>query len=145
MASKALLDLAIWHGPDEMDKAMNCKLTSHIHGHEISSAPFEFGEGSEDLDIELFDLLCVGLEQDWDDLDEDEENQSIQDVLGEGLAKILLLSNKFPGSHTSKHHLILAKLFKLYFSSEEEFQRLATSFNHLVGQFICKTEHSLIA
>lgn len=139
MASKALLDLAIWHGPDEIDKAMNCNLSSHIHDHEISSDPFKFGEGSEDLDIELLDLLCAGLEHDWDDLEEVEENHSIQDVLGEGLAKILLLSNKFPGSHTSKHHLVLAKLIKLYFSSEnEEFPRSATSFNHLVGQLIRK-------
>ncbi|XP_057807217.1 uncharacterized protein LOC131021902 isoform X2 [Salvia miltiorrhiza] len=124
MASKALLDLAIWHGSDEMDKATNCSL-SHIHDDEVSSSPFEFGDGSEDLDIGLLDLLCSGLEHDWDDLEGVEENQSIQDVLGEGLAKILLLSNKFPGSHASKHHLLLAKLIKLYFSSEnEEFQRL---------------------
>lgn len=139
MASKALLDLAIWHGPDEMDKAMNCNLSSHIHDHEISSTSFEFGDESEDLDIELLDLLCVGLEHDWDDVEEVEENQSIQDVLGEGLAKILLLSNKFPGAHASKHHLILVKLIKLYFSSEnEEFQRLVSSFSRLVDHFICK-------
>ncbi|XP_042041530.1 condensin complex subunit 3-like isoform X2 [Salvia splendens] len=125
MAAKALLDLAIWHGPDEMDKVMNCNLSSDIHDDEVSSTLFEFGEGHEDSNFELLDLLCVGLEHDWDDLEEIEDHQSIQDVLGEGLAKILLLSNKFPGSHTSKHHLILAKLIRLYFSSDnEEFQRL---------------------
>ncbi|KAL1566764.1 condensin complex subunit 3 [Salvia divinorum] len=125
MAAKALLDLAIWHGPDEMDKSMNCDLSSDIHDDAISSTPFEFGDGREDSKFELLDLLCAGLEHDWDDLEEVEDHQSIQDVLGEGLAKILLLSNKFPGSHTSKHHLILAKLIQLYFSSDnEEFQRL---------------------
>lgn len=130
MAAKALLDLAIWHGPDEMDKAMNCNLSSDIHDDEVSSTLFEFCDGHEDSNFELLDLLCAGLEHDWDDLEEIEDHQSIQDVLGEGLAKILLLSNKFPGSHTSKHHLILAKLIRLYFSSDnEEFQRLVTSLN----------------
>ncbi|KAG6387613.1 hypothetical protein SASPL_152805 [Salvia splendens] len=125
MAAKALLDLAIWHGPDEMDKAMNCNLSSDIHDDDISFTLLEFGDAREDSNFELLDLLCVGLEHDWDDLEEVEDHQSIQDVLGEGLAKILLLSNKFPGSHTSKHHLILAKLIRLYFSSDnEEFQRL---------------------
>lgn len=138
MASKALLDLAIWHGPDEMDKAMNCNLSSHLRDHKISATPVEFCNGSEDLDIELLDLLYAGLEHDWGDFVEVEENRSIQDVLGEGLAKILLLSNKFPGSHASTHHLLLAKLIKLYFNSEsEEFQRLLNSLSHLVGLFIC--------
>lgn len=139
MASKALLDLAIWHGPDEMDKAMNCNLSSHLHDHESSSTPVGFVNGSDDLDIELLDLLCAGLDIDLDDLEEVEENQSIQDILGEGLAKILLLSNKFPGTHASKHHLIFAKLIKLYFTSEDEdFQRYVTSPNHVVDHFICK-------
>ncbi|KAH6796928.1 ARM repeat superfamily protein [Perilla frutescens var. hirtella] len=125
MASMALLDLATWHGPNEMDKAMNCNLSLNLHDHEISSTPIEFGNGSEDLDVELLDLFCAGLEHDWDELEEVEEHLSIQDVLGEGLAKILLLSSKFPGSHASKHQFILAKIIKLYFNSEnKELQRL---------------------
>ncbi|KAL8038290.1 hypothetical protein ABFX02_11G096700 [Erythranthe guttata] len=119
IASKALLDLAVWHGPHEMDKAMNCNLSK------TSSTPVEFCSGSEDVDIELLDLLHVGLEHDWADFVDVDENRSIEDILGEGLAKILLLSNKFPGSLASEHHLLLAKLISLYFSSEnEELQRL---------------------
>lgn len=124
MASKALLDLAIWHGPDQMDKAMNSDLSSHLRDQKISPIPVDFGNESEDLDIELLDLFYAGLEHDWGDLGEDEESQSIQEVLGEGLAKILLLSNKFQ-LQASTHHLLLAKLIKLYFITEnEEFQRL---------------------
>ncbi|KAK4411778.1 Condensin complex subunit [Sesamum angolense] len=125
MASKALLDLGIWHGPDEMDKAMKSNLSSQLREHKMPASPVEFGNGNEDLDIELLDLLYAGLEHDWGDIVEVEENQSIHDILGEGLAKILLLSNKFPGSHASTHDLLLAKLITLYFNSEsEELQRL---------------------
>ncbi|KAL8550153.1 hypothetical protein ACS0TY_008830 [Phlomoides rotata] len=124
MASKALLDLAVWHGPEEMDKAMNCELSSHLHDLKISPIPVDFCNESEDLDIKLLDLFYAGLEHEWGDLGEVDESQSIQDILGEGLAKILLLSNKFP-LEASTHHLLLAKLIKLYFITEyEEFQRL---------------------
>ncbi|KAG8373497.1 hypothetical protein BUALT_Bualt11G0030300 [Buddleja alternifolia] len=125
MASKALLDVGIWHGPDEIDKAMNCNLSSQLRDHKMSLNPVQFGNEGEDLDIELLDLLYAGLEHDWGALVEVEENQSIQGILGEGLAKILLLSNKFSGSYDSIHHLLLAKLISLYFSSEsDELQRL---------------------
>ncbi|KAL3630411.1 hypothetical protein CASFOL_023395 [Castilleja foliolosa] len=125
MSAKALLDLGIWHGTDEMDKAMNCNLSSHLRDHKVSQTPVDFCNGSEDLDIELLDLLYAGLEHDWDGFVDVENNQSIHGILGEGLAKILLLSNKFGGSHASTHHLLLAKLINLYFSSEnEELQRL---------------------
>ncbi|KAL6507656.1 hypothetical protein OROGR_023851 [Orobanche gracilis] len=125
ISAKALLDLGIWHGPDEMDKAMNCTLSSLLRDPKMSLSPTKCCNGSEDLDIELLDLLYAGLEHDWGDFVEVEDNQSIHDILGEGLAKILLLSNKFPGSHHSTYHLLLAKLITLYFSSENaELQRL---------------------
>ncbi|KAK6127417.1 hypothetical protein DH2020_038838 [Rehmannia glutinosa] len=125
MAAKALLDLGIWHGPDEMDKAMNCNLSSQLRDHKMLLTPVEFCNGTEDLDIEFLDLLYAGLEHDWGDFVEVDENQSVQGILGEGLAKILLLSNKFPGLHSPTYHLLLAKLISLYFSSEnEELQRL---------------------
>lgn len=124
MASKALLDLAVWHGPDEIDKAMNCDLSLHLNDQKISPIPVDFCNESEDLDIKLLDLFYAGLEHDWGDLGEVEESQSIQDILGEGLAKILLLSKKFP-LQASTHHLLLAKLINLYFITDyEEFQRL---------------------
>ncbi|GFP96739.1 condensin complex subunit 3 [Phtheirospermum japonicum] len=125
MSAKALLDLGIWHGTDEMDKAMNCNLSSQLRDHKVSLTPVDFCNGREDLDIELLDLLYAGLKHDWGGFVDVEDYQSIHGILGEGLAKILLLSNKFPGSHASTHHLLLAKLISLYFSSEnEELQRL---------------------
>ncbi|GER47100.1 condensin complex subunit [Striga asiatica] len=125
ISAKALLDLGIWHSLDEMDSAMNCNLSSQLRNHTTSLAPIDFCNESEDSDIELLDLLFVGLGHDWGDFGEMEDNQSIQGVLGEGLAKILLLSNKFSGSHVSTHYLVLAKLVSLYFSSEnDELQRL---------------------
>ncbi|KAL6537705.1 hypothetical protein OROHE_012332 [Orobanche hederae] len=125
ISAKSLLDLGIWHGPDEMDKAMNCTLSSLLRDPKMSLTPTQFCNGSEDLDIELLDLLYAGLEHDWGDFVEVEDNQLIHDILGEGLAKILLLSSKFPGSHNSTYHLLLAKLITLYFSSENaELQRL---------------------
>ncbi|KAL2504459.1 ARM repeat superfamily protein [Abeliophyllum distichum] len=126
MASKALLDLGTWHGPHEVDKAMNCNLSSQLHDHRMSWTPVDLSNGSQDLDIELLDLLYAGLErQDWGASAEVDENESIQAILGEGLAKILLLSEKFPGVQASTYHLLLAKLIILYFCSESsELQRL---------------------
>ncbi|XP_051143880.1 uncharacterized protein LOC127260232 [Andrographis paniculata] len=125
MASKALLDLAVWHGPDEMDKAMNCNLSSLLSDHNMAATKVEFCSGTEDPNIELLSLLYAGLGHNWGGCVATEENQPIQEILGEGLAKILLLSEKFPGSLASMHHLLLAKLIILYFGSDSEhLQRL---------------------
>ncbi|XP_073146295.1 uncharacterized protein [Henckelia pumila] len=119
MASKALLDLGIWHGVDTIDTAMNCDLSSQLHHHETTTTSAKFYDGNEDLGIELLDFLSAGLENhNWGSSLDDEENVSIQGILGEGLAKILLLSDKFPGTSASTHHLFLAKLINLYFGSE---------------------------
>ncbi|CAI9763484.1 unnamed protein product [Fraxinus pennsylvanica] len=126
MASKALLDLGIWHGPHEVDNAMSCNLSSQLRDHRMAWTPVDLSNGSQGLDIELLDLLYAGLErQDWGASAEVDENESIQAILGEGLAKILLLSEKFPGVQASTYHLLLAKLIILYFCSEStELQRL---------------------
>lgn len=128
MASKALLDLGIWHGLHEVDKAMNCNLSSQLRDHRMAWTPVDLSNGSQDLDIELLDLLYAGLErQDWGPSAEVDENESIQAILGEGLAKILLLSEKFRGVQASTYHLLLAKLIILYFCSEStELQRWTT-------------------
>lgn len=120
VASKALLDLGIWHGLDEMDKAVNC----YIDNNKSTLTPFDFSNGSEDVDIQLLDLLYAGLEHDWCSFVEIDENQSIHGIIGEGLAKILLVSKKYPKSQTARHHLLLAKLISLYFSDDgDELQR----------------------
>ncbi|KAK6927824.1 Nuclear condensin complex subunit 3, C-terminal domain [Dillenia turbinata] len=63
---------------------------------------------SEDLNIELLDLLFAA-----------------QAVLGEGFAKILLLSEKYPSLSDSTQPLILSKLISLYFANEtKDLERL---------------------
>lgn len=146
MASKALLDLGIWHGVDTIDTAINCDLSSQLH-HGTPTTPVKFNNGNGDLGIELLHLLYAGLENhNWGASLDDEENVSIQGILGEGLSKILLLSDKFLGTSVATHHLILAKLINLYLGSESGvLQRLkqclcvffehypALSANHKVG------------
>lgn len=118
MASKALLDLGLWHGLDAIDTSMNCDMSSQLQP-ETPPTPVILYDGCEDLGTDLLDLLYVGLENHYLGASVDvEETISIQGILGEGLAKILLLSDKFLGTSASTHHLILAKLINLYFGSE---------------------------
>ncbi|KZV49788.1 condensin complex subunit 3 [Dorcoceras hygrometricum] len=119
MASKALLDLGIWHGVDAINTAMNCDLSSQLHHHETPTIPVKFYDGNDDAGNGLLDLLYAGIQKhNWGASLDDEEEVSIQGILGEGLAKILLLSEKFPGTSASTHHLLLVKLINLYFGSE---------------------------
>ncbi|EPS67472.1 hypothetical protein M569_07302 [Genlisea aurea] len=115
MASKALLDLAAWHGPDKLDKATtNCYVSAASFDHE------QFCDATEYSSVKLVDLLLGGLRRDWSPCVEAEENHSIRETLGEGLAKILILSRKFEECDTKMHHVILASLVSLYFSSESD-------------------------
>nr|GMC62438.1 condensin complex subunit 3 [Ipomoea batatas] len=126
MASKALIDLAMWHGPNEVDKAMNQPLSSQLRDHSMVVTPIELCDGREDFEIELLDLLYNGLQKnDWDDCIESNDNESVKSILGEGFAKILLLSEKYSGLPALSHPVLFAKLIGLYFFSEsKEFQRL---------------------
>ncbi|TMW94956.1 hypothetical protein EJD97_009578 [Solanum chilense] len=126
MASKALIDLGLWHAPNIVDKAMNQDLSSQLRDHKINLSDIKFSIGSEDLEIELLDLLYAGLEKhNSGDSDDDDEHETVQTVLGEGFAKILLLSKKYPSIPTLSNPLLLAKLINLYFCSEnKELERL---------------------
>lgn len=121
MASKALIDLGLWHAPNIVDKAMNQDLSSQLRDHKINLSDIKFSIGSEDLEIELLDLLYAGLEKhNSGDSDDDDEHETVQTVLGEGFAKILLLSKKYPSIPTLSNPLLLAKLINLYFCSENK-------------------------
>ncbi|PHT31168.1 hypothetical protein CQW23_27505 [Capsicum baccatum] len=126
MASKALIDLGLWHGPNVVDKAMNQDLSSQLQDHKINLSDVKFSIGTEDVEIELLDLLYAGLEKhNSGDSDDYDEHETVQTVLGEGFAKILLLSKKYPGIPTLSNPLLLAKLISLYFCSEnKELERL---------------------
>ncbi|PHT64985.1 hypothetical protein T459_29410 [Capsicum annuum] len=84
MASKALIDLGLWNGPN------NYLLYDGLEKHNSGD--------SEDYD----------------------EHETVQTVLGEGFAKILLLSKKYPHIPTLSNPLLLAKLISLYFCSENK-------------------------
>ncbi|GMP32481.1 hypothetical protein CsSME_00006218 [Camellia sinensis var. sinensis] len=126
MACKALLDLAMWHGPQEVDKDMGQDLSSRLKDHDIVSCTVQMSDTNGDLNFGLLDLLFAGLERDdWVKSADADEHESVQAVIGEGFAKILLLSENYPSIPSSLHPLLLAKLIGLYFSDEtKELQRL---------------------
>ncbi|KAA8547693.1 hypothetical protein F0562_004122 [Nyssa sinensis] len=126
MACKALVDLGMWYGPQEVDKSMGQDLSSHLRDHATVFHPVNLCDTNEDLNIELLDLLYAGFGRyDGGKSAEAFENESVQAVLGEGFAKILLLSENYPSIPASSHPLLLAKLISLYFSDKnKELQRL---------------------
>ncbi|XP_010670110.2 uncharacterized protein LOC104887214 isoform X1 [Beta vulgaris subsp. vulgaris] len=124
LASKGLIDLVMWHGPQEVDKAIGEDFFSQIPENRLHLTP-EMCNKVDGVDVGVLYLLCAGLESDFfGQTLEVEENESVQATLGEGLAKILLLSEHYPSIPGSLHLLILAKLIAFYFSEENNEQRL---------------------
>lgn len=127
MACRALLDLGLWHSPREVDKALNQDLTSQFCNSNIDLNSNNLFDVSEILDMELLDLLYAGMERHcYGEPTEADANDSVQAVIGEGFAKLLLLSVKYPNSDLSSHPFLLAKLISLYFSTDNRFQRCIT-------------------
>nr|GEV13526.1 condensin complex subunit 3 [Tanacetum cinerariifolium] len=126
MASKALMDLATWHGPHEVDKALNRDLLSQFRDQSKTIDPVDWSDTNEDFDIELIDLLYAGFDRlDFSKPSEADDGESVHAVLAEGFAKILLLSENYPSIPVSSHPLLLTKLINLYFNSKtSDFQRL---------------------
>ncbi|XP_076908995.1 uncharacterized protein LOC143566095 [Bidens hawaiensis] len=126
MVTKALMDLAMWHGPQEVDKAMNRNLSSQFKDNDKTIHPVCWSDTNDDMDIELVDLLYAGFDRsDFGHPVDADENESVHAVLAEGFAKFLLLSENYPTISVSSHPILLTKLVKLYFSSvASELQRL---------------------
>ncbi|KAJ9697278.1 hypothetical protein PVL29_009184 [Vitis rotundifolia] len=126
VACEALIDIGMWHGPQEVDRAMGLKLSSLLHENKLTFSPVNLCDMNEDWNVELLDLLYAGLNvNDWIKSVDMDENASVQAILGEGFAKILLLSENYPSIPASLHPLFLSKLIILYFSNEtKELQRL---------------------
>ncbi|KAI3867044.1 hypothetical protein MKX03_028928 [Papaver bracteatum] len=126
MESKASVDLGMWHGPQEVDIAMGSNVSSRAEDDKESISAVYLSDTNESLSVELFDLLVAVLSRDLsEDFCETYDRGSFQITLGEGIAKILLLSKNYPCIPASLHHELLAKLIKLYFGDEEEeLQRL---------------------
>jgi condensin complex subunit 3 len=118
MACKALIDLVMWHGPQEVDRVIGLDHSSNFQGDKMAVDLVDFSKADDNLNVELLDLLYAGFDRNnWGDV-ETEENETVQAALGEGFAKILLLSENYPSIPAALHPLHLAKLIKLYFSNE---------------------------
>ena len=119
MASKALIDLVTWHGPDEVDKAIGLGV-QNSNGDEINRfVPVNLSDSKDDLSVRVLDLLYSGLNrEDCDATVEPDDKESVRSILGEGFAKILLLSENYPSIYSCLHPWILCKLVSLYFSEE---------------------------
>lgn len=124
MACKALLDLVVWHGPHKLNKAvgLNPDITK------ISISPVHTSDCGEDACIDVLDLLYSGFDRDESELEfEDGAEESIIAELGEGFAKLLLLSGNYPSISVDLRTVILSKLITLYFSEQSgEFQRFVS-------------------
>lgn len=121
MACKALMDLGMWHGPQEVDRAIEEEFSLQAKDDRMTFSPPSLSELDGDLKIELLHLLYSGFETNCLEKSlENDENESIQAVLGEGFAKILLLSEKYPSIPTPLYPFLLAKLINLYFSKESK-------------------------
>ncbi|ESQ47322.1 hypothetical protein EUTSA_v10027679mg [Eutrema salsugineum] len=124
MASKALVDLGMWHSPTEVDKAMGQDLLSQFEDESIDFVPVDLSNAEEDLNLKMLDLLYAGLESDdWRAYTESSEDESVKATVGEGFAKLLLLlGEKYPNLPASFYPFVLGKLIALYFSEESKEQ-----------------------
>ncbi|XP_010271343.1 PREDICTED: condensin complex subunit 3 [Nelumbo nucifera] len=125
MASKALVDIGMWHGPQEVDRTTGQHL-SQSQDDKRNFTLLNLCDLNGDLNVQLLDLLYAGLDQgDWVEYVETDDHESVQAILGEGFAKILLLSESYLSITSPLHTSILIKLINLYFNNEtKEMHRL---------------------
>ncbi|GMP32479.1 hypothetical protein CsSME_00006218 [Camellia sinensis var. sinensis] len=112
MACKALLDLAMWHGPQEVDKDMGQDLSSRLKDHDIVSCTVQMSDTNGDLNFGLLDLLFAGLERDdWVKSADADEHESVQAVIGEGLRQCLSVFFEHYPSLSNTHKRCVSKAF----------------------------------
>ncbi|XLS52745.1 hypothetical protein HN51_013422 [Arachis hypogaea] len=138
-ACKALIDLGMWHGPQEVDRVLNPHISSKITSEKRSFSPVNFSDLERDLDVDTLDLLFGGFENDdWADSLTGNEDECVHAVLGEGFAKILLLSDNYPSISPSLHPVILSKLIYLYFRDvSDHLQRLKQCLSVFFEHYPC--------
>ncbi|KAI5336390.1 hypothetical protein L3X38_015657 [Prunus dulcis] len=121
IACKALFDLGMWHNLQEVDRVVGQDVLSQHQDYDITSSPLNFSDTDGISNIKLLDLLYAGLiKDDWDNSLASDENESVQGTLGEGFAKVLLVSENYQGMPASLHPSLLSKLITLYFSNESK-------------------------
>ncbi|KAI3964221.1 hypothetical protein MKW92_011255 [Papaver armeniacum] len=122
VASQALVDLGMWHGRQVVDQVMGSDVLSQAEDNKKSISLVYLSDAYKTLTSELLDLLISVLARDV--TSETYDRESFQAVLGEGIGKILILSENYPSIPALLHHELLVKLIELYFGDEtKELQR----------------------
>jgi len=126
MACKSLIDLVTWHGPQEIDQAIGIELPDPSYKKSQFTQVDLSEMNDDDLNIGVLDILFSGFHKDdWEFSLEGDNHDNVPTILGEGFAKILLLSENFPSIPSDLHTVILSQLIRLYFSEEtKELERL---------------------
>lgn len=123
-ACKALFDIGMWHGPQEVDRLLMHDHASQIQCDKNFFCAVNFSDPEGNPNVGVLDLLYGGFEiDDWGDLSICNEDECVLAVLGEGFAKILLLSQFYSSVLASLHPVLLSKLITLFFGEETESQR----------------------
>ncbi|KAL0921586.1 hypothetical protein M5K25_008672 [Dendrobium thyrsiflorum] len=125
MACMALVDLITWHGPAELDRAIDLD-------PEHSTSDTTNYSSVDSLNLEntgstgVINLLHAAMEKDIScETNQSDYEENLHSILGEGFAKFLLWSEKYTSIPICSHHLFLRRLIILYFSDEtKEMQRL---------------------
>jgi condensin complex subunit 3 len=134
MACKALIDLVTWHGPQEIDQAVGFELQD-ASCEKSQFTPVVISDlNGDDLNTGVLDLLFSGFHKDdWEFSLEGDNQDNVPTILGEGFAKILLLSNNFASISADLHAVILTQLVRLYFSEDtKELERSIAHFFSVV-------------
>lgn len=141
MASKALIDLVSWHGPQELDQAIGTE-PSDANYEKTQFAPVDISDlNDDDLNVGVLSILFSGFHKDdWEFSPEGDNHDNVPTILGEGFAKILLLSENYPSISADLHPVILAQLVRLYFL--EESKELGRSITHISPLFFSVISHT---
>ena len=115
MASKALVDLVTWHGPQVLDQAIGIEPDANYE--QTQFAPVDISDLNEDdLNVGVLSILFSGFHKyDWEFSLEGDNHDNVPTILGEGFAKILLLGENYASISADLHPVILAQLVRLYF------------------------------
>ncbi|WJX31033.1 hypothetical protein P8452_19512 [Trifolium repens] len=145
-ACKALTDLVMWHGPQEVDRVLNHDIPSQVNSDKNCFCPVNFSDSEVDSNsnVDTLDLLYGGIEnENWANPLTSSEDECIYAILGEGFAKILLLSDNYPSIPASLHPVLLSKLIYLYFSDiSENMHRLKQCLSVFFENYPClSTNH----
>uniref|UniRef100_A0A0D3GF02 Nuclear condensin complex subunit 3 C-terminal domain-containing protein n=1 Tax=Oryza barthii TaxID=65489 RepID=A0A0D3GF02_9ORYZ len=111
MACKALIDLVTWHGPQEIDQTIGIESSDATNEKSQFTTVDVSNMNDDDLNIGVLDILFSGfLKDDWEFNLEGDNHDNVPTILGEGFAKILLLSENYARISADLHPVILARL-----------------------------------